>query len=504
MNAADTSRPGEPPPRFSFFGLNRWLQLFLTIIAGTVVAIIVWTVLERFMHIIILLLGSFLLAYLLGPLVDRLARGGLSRLPAILLVYLVILGTLGVGVTLLVGPLTAQLQGLVTATPDLLTNPNKGIGAQPGTFFGIPVDVTNLVNKVTDYISGAATSLLGGALSVVAGLVAFVTDLFLGLAIAFYFLLDGRAMRNRGLRLLPANVREKWFFVEATLSKVVGGYIRGQLIVALTVGIAAGLGSAVLGVDYPLVIGLLAFLFEFIPMLGPVLGMVPAVIIALFQSPGLALWVIVYFIALQQVESNVIVPRVSGHAVGLHPLAALLALLAGFELGGVGGALLAVPVAGVLYVLALALYTDATGDSEMLITKPRQTAYVALRNVVSVRRGRSGASTLAPISTSTPTPAQAQASAITSSATPGVTLSAMPSTISGTTPTATPLTPEKAPHERLVTIAQDQAELMAEFDAEEAKQAAAEQQAVEVEDKEGNVTEVRPRGPDDVRAPSVP
>jgi hypothetical protein len=234
------------------------------------------------------------------------------------------------------------------------------------------------------------------------------------------------------LRLLPAALRERWFFIEATLNRVLGGYIRGQIIVSLTVGIAAGVGSALLGVQYPLVIGLLAFLFEFIPMVGPVLGMIPAVILALFQPLPLVVWVIVYFIILQQIESNIIVPRVSGQAVGLHPLGVLLALLAGVELGGLGGALLAVPLAGVLYVVFLALYSDAAGQTHLLGSERRPNAYNTLRQALDSRRGARG--TAAPVSP----------------------------------PVAVPV-----PHERLTTIASEQAALSTQFAAQEAAHEAA-------------------------------
>jgi hypothetical protein len=317
-----------------------------------------------------------------------------------------------------------------------------------------------------EYVSGAGTSLLGSTLAIVTGLVTLVTDIFLILAITFYLLLDGRSMHNRALRLLPVTTRERWFFVEATLNRVLGGYIRGQILVALTVGVAAGVGSALLGVQYPLVIGLLAFFFEFIPLIGPVLGMVPAVIIAFFQSPGLALWVIVYFIVLQQIESNIIVPRVSGHAVGLHPLAALLALLAGVELGGLGGALLAVPVAGVLYVIALALYSDATKQTELLVAQPRPTTYSSLRHVIARRRGGNA-----------PAPVPAPATALAGDAGPTaiVRTATVVDTVSVTTSQeSTPVADER--NERLATITQEQAQLIAQFDAGEAEQATQKQE----------------------------
>lgn len=366
-------------------GLGRPLQLLLTIIAATVVAVIAWAVLARFLHILILLVASFLIAFLLLPLVNRLERGGVPRLASILLLYLLLFGALALGVVLLAAPLGQQLRGVSDSLPTYFNSHNHKSGielflARHG------VDITTARAQVIAAAKAASGAILGNTVAIVSGAVATITDLLLVLVITFYFLLDGRAMHNRAVRLLPARFRDRWFFVEATLNRVLGGYIRGQLIVATTVGLAAGVGCFAIGVYFPLVIGLLAFLFEFIPMLGPVLGAVPAIVIALFQPHTPVVLVIVYFIVLQQVESNLIVPRVSGHAVGLHPLAALLALLAGLDLGGIGGALLAVPVAGVLYVLLMALHSDATGQSHLFVGRPRRRPYDVLARQIGQRR----------------------------------------------------------------------------------------------------------------------
>lgn len=421
-------------------GLNRWLQIFLTIIAGTVVAIIAWTIIERFQHVIILLLASMLLGFLLGPLVDKLEKGGTPRLLSILLVYIAIIAALIVGAFLFLGPLINQLQGVLDNLPALLDERSQGPNTLDRFFreHGIPLQVSSLRDQLFAYLSSASTTLLGGTLAFVAGVVSIITDLLLVLAITFYLLLDGGAMRNHALRLLPERVRGRWFFIEAALTSVLGGYIRGQVIVAATVGVAAWLGSVILGVQYPLVIGLLAFLFEFIPLLGPVLGMVPAVIISAFQPFPLVVWVIIYFIVLQQVEANVIVPRISGHAVGLHPLAALLALVAGFEIGGLWGAFLGVPIAGVLYVIALALYSDATKQTQLLIPQQRKSPYSSLRQVVTLTRPRRKA--VEQVKVLTPT-------------TPAVR------------------------NERLATIAEEQAQLKAQFEADQSAEAG-EQSAV--------------------------
>jgi len=370
-------------------GLNRWLQLFLTIIAGAVVAVIAWTIIVRFSHIIILLVASFILAYLIAPLVNRMEKLHVPRLLSALLVYLVIFGVIGFGAALLAGPLVTQIHQVITSLPTYF-NPNGKPSGIERFLSQHGVNTRGLRQSVIQAARGASGVLLsnlGNTFGIVAGTIAFITDVLLILVITFYFVLDGHAMRNRAVRLLPESYRGRWFFVEAALNTVLGGYIRGQVVVAATVGAAAGIGCFFIGVQFPIVIGLLAFLFEFIPMLGPVLGMIPAVIISLFQSPTPVVVVIIYFIVLQQVESNLIVPRISGHAVGLHPLAALLALIAGLDLAGIGGALLAVPAVGVLYVLVSALYSDARGQSGMLVNQQRRRPYNFLARQITQRRG---------------------------------------------------------------------------------------------------------------------
>lgn len=444
-------------------GLNRWLQLFLTIIAGAVVAVIAWSIIGRFSHIIILLIASFILAYLIAPLVNRMERGGVPRLASTALVYLVIFGVLAIGVVLLLGPLGDQLKQVKNSLPTYFDPNGKPSGIEQA-LADRGVNTKELRKSALGAVGNASQLIvgnLGNTITIVNGTITFVTDVLLALVITFYFIIDGHAMRNRAVRLLPESYRSRWFFIEAALNRVLGGYIRGQVIVAATVGAAAGIGCAVIGVYFPIVIGVLAFIFEFIPMLGPVLGMIPAVVIALFQPHTPVVWVIIFFIALQQVESNFIVPRISGHAVGLHPLAALLALIAGLDLGGIGGALFAVPVVGVLYVLISALYSDATGQSQLLVaqTQTRRRPYDFLARQITQRRGRA--------------PAPAHASVVVAE-------------------------PEQAlvANERLATIQHASAQLQEQFEAEQVEQAATEASAPDAHPHEG-------QAPNDTKTPPV-
>ncbi len=453
-----------PPDKAGFLdrlGLNPWLQLFLTIIAGTIVILIAWQVVVEFHHIIILMIASFIFAYLIAPLVNRMERGGVPRLAATGLVYLVVFGVLGLVVLLLLGPLVTQVRGVLDSLPTYF-NPKGQRSGVERYLAGHGVDVSKVRDQVFGTLQQASTSILNNTLGIVSGTIATITDFLLVLVITFYFVVDGHAMRNRGVRLLPTLYRDRWFFIEATLNQVLGGYIRGQIIVAATVGLAAGIGSWLLHVNFPIVIGMLTFLFEFIPMLGPVLGMVPAVVISLFQSPTPALWVIIYYIVLQQVESNLIVPRISGHAVGLHPLAALLALIGGLDFGGIGGALLSVPAVGVLYVLVSALYSDTTSHSQMLVGHQRRRSYPYdfLARRINQRR-RPGELAQEQVTTTAPND-------------------------------PTPI----VQNERLASIQQDSEQLKEQFEADEARQ-------VEVEQIAPTQPGHERQGPSDAKLPEV-
>jgi hypothetical protein len=163
--------------------------------------------------------------------------------------------------------------------------------------------------------------------------------------------------------VLPAGWRDWAFVVDAALRKVVSGYLRGQLLVALLLGVSAGVGCWLIGVPFPVVIGVVVGVLELVPMIGPFLGAIVAVLVSIPQGWTQVLWVVLLFLAIHQIELNILAPRIAGHAVGIHPAVALVSLLLGFELGGFVGALIAVPTAGLLYVLAMAVYWEWSGQA---------------------------------------------------------------------------------------------------------------------------------------------
>jgi predicted PurR-regulated permease PerM len=221
----------------------------------------------------------------------------------------------------------------------------------------IRVDLSSKFGEVAHQISNQGTSLLNNAITIVSETATILLDTILVLIISIYLLSDGARMIRGGVNLIPQHLREQaWFFV-GSLDSVLGGYIRGQLFLCALAGILGGGGAAILGVPYPLLIGLTTFILEAIPVIGPMVTAIPAVAISLIFAPPLTtVALLVWFVVYQQVVTNILGPRIFGIAVGIHPLEALAAVLIGYPLGGLLGAFLAVPIAGVLHILIREAY----------------------------------------------------------------------------------------------------------------------------------------------------
>jgi len=184
--------------------------------------------------------------------------------------------------------------------------------------------------------------------------------------LAYYWLVERASIKRVILRTVPIRhargVNTVWMEVEEKL----GGWVRGQLLLMLAIGVMAAVGYFFLGLPNPILLGVVAGLFEIVPMIGPFLAFAPAVLVALATAdPTRALVVALYALIIQQIESNILVPRVMGRTVGVSPLTVLLGILVGTALAGLPGAFLAVPVAGALQVIfAHVLRTEDPSQSE--------------------------------------------------------------------------------------------------------------------------------------------
>ena len=313
--------------------------------------------------IVLLVAIAVVLALSLEPLMVRMERF-MPRLAAALAVYVVFLGGLALVGFLLVPPLVTQASQLAQHIPQYVQQVDTFLRTRIAPY-GVtipPSGAEGILGKLTGGAAGGVQSLALAAIQIAGQLADAVAGVVVTLVLAFYFMVDGRRMRAGFARLFPKDYQARIRLVEETISQVLGAYIRGQLIMAALMAASAGIGCWILGVKYPAVIAVLAFFAELVPMIGPFLAAIPAMIIALFHSFGLMAEVTFFFLGMQTLENNVVRPRITGPMVGLHPVEALLALVVGAATAGFWGALFAVPAVGIAVVLVTVAWKSWRGE----------------------------------------------------------------------------------------------------------------------------------------------
>jgi predicted PurR-regulated permease PerM len=339
------------PRRWGLPALVDWWPAYLLVAVLAFLGILVTLrllvdAIAPFAHVLLIAAFGGVLTISLAPLVARLDRWMPRRAAVVIVFFGTLLSILGVA-ALLVWQVATEGQRLASQLTDLV---NALEGKDPIVIgvYGLPANVQESLRQMfAPLAAGMAERTAGAALALASSLV----DLVLVLVITFYFLLDERRLRVALFRTFEPQRRPAVRRVFQEVSRVFGAYVRAQLLLALSIGLLVGIALVLLGVPYPLFLAMFAALAELIPMVGPVAGAIPALLVAATMPFPAILWVAVAFVVIQQLESNVLMPRLSGHAVGLHPVGSILALALGFELWGVVGALFAVPTAGLLWVL---------------------------------------------------------------------------------------------------------------------------------------------------------
>lgn len=327
---------------------RRYLQIGFGV-AALIVAIIVLYLLRDF-------LGAFVLgaaiAFLIQPAVLRLHAAGVPRVVAISLVFVAIIVALA-GLVLLIVPLgvaevnqlQAQAPAFAAAAQDRLNS------AQPIRIFGIDVDLKTLTQTVNAHLREYVLGQFGNAVTL--GLTALTTilQLLLMFIVAFLLALEAPAVRRDLRRFVPPDYRTDFDQIWRKVRTMLYAYVRGQLIIAGLIGVTSGVVCAIFGLPDAVALGLIAGITALIPYLGPFIGAVPAVLVALSQSPGQAVGIAIAYIAIPNFYLNFIYPKVVGDAVRLPPILIIVALIAGFSWGGILGMFVAVPIAATLRIL---------------------------------------------------------------------------------------------------------------------------------------------------------
>jgi predicted PurR-regulated permease PerM len=332
------------------------LQVILVVLA---VAAAAW-VLYKLERVLLVLAVAIFFAYVVAPLV-RLAqhpvrihgkRRGLSRGLAIGLVYVVILGSAGAATAVLVPTVTAQLAEAVSEAPAYAESFRAS--AQGWSRYyqraRLPAEVRDGINRSALQVGDAMVESARGALVATVGLASYVPWLILVPVLSFFILKDADGFRRAAVWALPHRVRRRGHELLEELDATLAAYIRAQLLACLLVGSICGVGLAALGAPYSVLLGVLAGIMEFVPLVGPLLTAVVAATLTALHSPLQALWVCAFLGVVRMLEDYVVYPRLIRRGIHLHPLAVIVAVLAGVELGGIAGIFLAVPAVAIVSV----------------------------------------------------------------------------------------------------------------------------------------------------------
>lgn len=345
-----TAAPAPSVPRIT-------LQVLALILAT---AALLW-ILRRLEGVLLLLILSVFFAYLIAPLVALLRRPIVLRnrtrtlpLPAAIgVVYVLIFGLLALAVWLLLPVVSAQFEQLAAEAPGYLTKAQAQVQSwQRFERTHLPKGMRDAVNAAVDQsIKQVATGIQGALLPFVGAALGYLPWLVLVPIFALFLLKDAEVFRSSALQMVPrGRLRGRGHDLFQDINKTLAAYVRAQLIACLIIGVACTIGFTLIGVPYAVVLGILAGLLEFIPLAGPLAIGALAVVFAGFHSGGQAGATVLFLVVLRIVEDYVIYPRIIGKGIHLHPLAVILAILCGAELGGVPGIFLSIPVVAVLSV----------------------------------------------------------------------------------------------------------------------------------------------------------
>ena len=346
--------------------MEKWNRLLIT--TATVLLLLIFVAaavrLGGYIHHTLLLfaLGG-LVAYALSPLVEGLSRTRLSRPLSVGLVFLGLFALLGLGAWFLEGKIMTQAQDIQQNFPHYkqIALDRAGVLDQNLTDRHINFSLVDSIQHPPANVEAFGERAGKEALPFLQRSFTDVAESVIVLLIALYFLIFAPEMRKKFNGMLPADLARRADLWETDVSRILGGFVSGQLVIALIMGAAAALGCLAIGIGPWLLIGLFVVIAALIPVFGPYLGAVPAIIAALvapshFHPVVAAALVLVWFVIINEVGGKILYPKLVGAALGLHEVVVLFVLFAGLEINGIVGTLFAAPVAALTIVTIVHLY----------------------------------------------------------------------------------------------------------------------------------------------------
>jgi predicted PurR-regulated permease PerM len=383
---------------------DRWTRAAIILVAISAAIFLfekVWQLSGFFSDIILTFALAWLVAFVLDPIAEELSgrpaphiltkwvrqRGSDRvahvlenlRLPRGLAVSLVYLGLVVVMViiSIFLVPVTvtqfsqlgAKLPEYIAQAPDWTETLQEKLASR-----NIYVDLTSIYQpeEMTRRAETIGTAIIQNALVVVTQVASGVANALIVIILSFYMMLDGKKVVKQALALIPAEYYDELAVAGKSIDRTFGGFIRGQLAMALLYAVFVTLAMTIARLRFAVAIGALAGLIMFIPVIGAPIAMVMPAIIALFQNPSLALWMLLIMVAYQQILLHILMPKIMSEVIGMPPLLILAAIMISARLIGVWGFIFGIPVAGALYAIGT-FFLDRWKEQQRVVSDESQT-----------------------------------------------------------------------------------------------------------------------------------
>jgi len=290
--------------------------------------------------VVVIVLVSVIIVAAMSPLIERLKKIKIPRSVTVLGIYIVFFGTIGLLASLIIPHLASQIREVSRDVPQFVNKINEVFGHIP-QYEQISRGVESALKEASDNLSDSATNFLLIIFKIFGGIVTF----FAILVLVFYMSVAEGEIRAFFKSIVPKGYDDKFHKIGEKIQKKIGSWVRGEAILMLAVGTLIFIGLKILGIKYALTLAIIAGVLEIVPVMGPLISSIPAVIVGFTQTPALGLGAAILYIIVQQSENHILVPKVMQKTTGLSPVVVVIALLVGAKLLGFLGILLAVPVA---------------------------------------------------------------------------------------------------------------------------------------------------------------
>jgi predicted PurR-regulated permease PerM len=363
------------PPQRHPSAYERIVRLGILAWAGIGIVVLAYLLLRLLVYVnpvVPPLLLAVVVVYLLNPVVTALERRGVPRLAGAGIVYVLFVLLVALAIELLVPLVTRQITQVVDHFPAYVADAQTQV-RRVAARFGAEPNFRLDADQVRNWLAAgdnrqAVTRWLTGLRSFTTSLLSTLVILVIGPIMAFYLLVDLPRLQRGAMALVPPARRDEIRGLMDRISQAVGGFFRGQLLVALFVGVASSIGLWAVGLPFWLLVGMVAGVFNLVPLIGPFIGGGLAVVIALVAGePLTALWAALVLLAVQQLDNHLISPNVMSRTVQLHPVVVMLALLVGASFAGLFGMLVIVPLVAVAKIVFLFLWSRYVSYGDELV-----------------------------------------------------------------------------------------------------------------------------------------